>query len=163
MKTLQYKGGYPFYDGGYALRLKQFLEYFRRDQILILSDEDLFKYTTMTMRAIQKFLGLEWNNYWYVHKFPYDDHWGHPRFKGKVECCKQMVPELGCRFRNASALHFEPYNQQLMEMVNVSNKSPFEPPFRGFRNLSYKVECTNENPREAYDRKRRDSKYHGHC
>lgn len=50
-----------------------------------------------------------------------------------------------------------------MKMVNVSNKPPFEPPFRGFRDLSYKVECTNENPRVAYDRKRRDSKYQGHC
>jgi hypothetical protein len=115
------------------------------------------------MRSIQKFLGLEWNYYWYAHELPYDDHWGHPRFKGKVACCKEMVPELGCIFRNASALHFEEFNKELMKLVNVSNKSPYEPPFRGFRELAYKVECTEESPRDLYDRKIHNSKFRGHC
>ena len=151
--------GYPFYDGGYAKQLEYFLQYFRRDQILIISDEDLFKNTIDIMRSIQMFLGIKWDKYWHDHPFPFDDHWGHPRFVGKVYCCKRMLPDLGCIFRNASALHFEPYNQQLMKMVNVSNKSPFEPPFRGFGSLSYSVACTNEDPREVYDRKIRDYGY----
>lgn len=74
-----------------------------------------------------------------------------------------MVPELGCRFRNISAVRFEEFNQELMQMVNVPNKSPFEPPFHGFRDLAYNVACTNENPREVYNRKIHDSNYKDHC
>ena len=119
----------------------------------------MFKNTADVMKAIQLFLGIKWDNYWHDHPFPFDDHWGHPRFTGKVYCCKRMLPELGCKFRNISAVHFEEYNQELMKMVNVSDKSKFEPPFLGFGKSAYKVPCTNEDPRELYNKKIRDYGY----
>lgn len=147
---------YPFYDGGYASQLRIFLNYFRRDQILILSDELLFVDHHKAMNVIQHFLGLNWNNYWYKHPFPFDDHWGTPRFKGKVQCCKTYVPELGCQFRNDTAKRFEVYNQELYRLVNVSNKNKLEPPFKGFRNLAYNEHCIN-NPRDAFNSKIRNA------
>ena len=46
-----------------------------------------------------------------------------------------------------------------MKMVNVSDKSKFEPPFLGFGKSAYKVACTNEDPRELYNKKIRDYGY----
>jgi hypothetical protein len=149
----QKSNGYPFYIGGYAEQLKLFLQYFRRDQILILSDEELFRDHHKAMNSIQKFLGLNWNYWWYRHPFPHDDHWGHPRFKGKIQCCKDYVPQLGCQFRNATALRFKGYNEDLLKLVNVTTKNRFEPLFKGFGDLAYKVACVNSDPREVYSKK----------
>lgn len=54
-ERLKARQTYPFYDGGYAKQLTLFLQYFRRDQILILSDEELFRDHHKAMHSIQNF------------------------------------------------------------------------------------------------------------
>ncbi len=88
--------------GRYAEQLARWLEFFPREQLLILTAEDFFSRTAEAMTTAQRFLGLsEIGGRGYpVHR--------KGRYKEKVDVSREELAD-----------YFRPYNQELEELLKM--------------------------------------------
>jgi hypothetical protein len=96
-------------SGMYVEQLKQFLKYFRRDQILVLSSSAIFHNSSAMMGSIAGFLDIEKAPVW-SGPFPHDDHL--ESFQKILECIKTYTPKLDCSFKEELASFYKPLNEQ---------------------------------------------------
>lgn len=118
-------------DSHYIDQINNFLDYFRRDQLLILSFESLVSRTPNLMRSIANFYGIE-------------NIWGPnvtlPHVNEHITDLK-LTCETYRKLRN----HFAPYDDRLYHFMTASNKTmarpSMEPPFPKFESI-VKTKCT---------------------
>ena len=151
----------------YVSLISEFCKTFRRNQLLVLSDEYLFQNTPAAMGKIAAFLGLPfptaaWGN---NQKLPKWDHFVHPMFHHSrvfVECVKAHVPHPDCDFiakltefnreGNAQLYTHMKLSQQGRHLQDGKDKAhPAEPPFPPFPTVSgTKLHCVTD-ARAAYN------------
>jgi hypothetical protein len=88
--------------GAYVTQIKRWLDFFPREQMLILKNEDLKKHPDEVMKSIFAFLGLS------------DYHPSLPR-EDKHSNYKPMSAETRARLVE----YFRPYNRQLEELLDI--------------------------------------------
>ncbi|UCD30635.1 MAG: sulfotransferase domain-containing protein [Planctomycetota bacterium] len=87
--------------GIYADQLTRWFEYFPREQILILSSEDLRTDTSGVFKAVQDFLGLP--------------HWEPPAFKKHLS--RKYTKKLDAETRKRLVKYFIPHNKRLYNLL----------------------------------------------
>ena len=85
--------------GDYLMQIKEFMKYFRRDQIFIINSNYAFKQTADAMEKIRVFLELDPYQPWETEPFPHDDHLGSTLNSDNPECVLSHVPLMDCDFR----------------------------------------------------------------
>lgn len=113
---------HPGFDDAESLSL--FLKYFRRDQIMVLNAEMMFKQTTTVMGAIAAFLNISYIPVW-NGPFPHDDHHQHPRYRNILKCCQNFVPDLDCSFVGPLMDRYTPINNRLYSILNETRPMTF--------------------------------------
>jgi hypothetical protein len=116
---------FPLEVGHYTGHLKRWLQYFRRDQILVLNFEHMLHNTSATVRSITQFLGLR-----YAFSpslvLPHDNR-------------AQVPTVLDCATRDALRKVYQPHIEALYAVMDKGvGKPSSEPPFGRFEEV---VEC----------------------
>jgi len=129
-------------NGDYVRQLQNYLTYFRRDQLLILSSSALFKNSSSVMDTISKFLDIEFPSIW-SGPFPHDDHLG--AFANIIECISKYTPKLSCSYKQELARYYEPLNKEFYNLVMETKPfaSKYEPDFEPFGDEWKTVKCVD--------------------
>jgi Sulfotransferase domain len=129
--------------GDYAGQLKDFMRYFRRDQILVLNSQMVFTQTAAAMEAVRTFLGVKAFSKWDTEPFPHEGHIEMAEDATDPECIYRHVPPLDCDFRDALAEHYSGSNKELEQWMKSTKgyAHPAEPDFESFRSEYKNVSC----------------------
>jgi hypothetical protein len=137
--------------GRYVTQLSQFIQYFNRNQILIINSESLFSNSTIHMESIRNFLNLPRYKPW-EGKFPREEHIGYATQVDLIDCVLKHIPALDCDFRDLLGQYYYPYNKNLDNWImKTPNRSKDELPFNTFGEDHKKVACV-EDARELFEK-----------
>lgn len=136
--------------GEYVRYLKIFVQYFRRNQILVLNSNLLFTDSHLLMPSIAKFLNIKMSTLW-APPFPKIDHIDH-HIKSP-SCVMRAIPLLDCRLRDQLGEYYRPMNAELERWLaeTRSQAPPSEPPFDSFGDNFKNLSCVNDS-RAAYNK-----------
>jgi hypothetical protein len=136
--------------GNYVEQLTLFTEVFRRDQLLVLNSNMMFRDPQRVLETIRRFLEVPRVKAW-RQSFPHDDHLNAMRFKGMVECLRKHTPRLDCGLRDTLADYYDPLNVELYRWLNrTRHDNPIEPFFRPFGDDFKNISCVAD-ARIAFD------------
>jgi len=150
----------------YAALISEFCKTFRRNQLLVLSDEYLFHNTPAAMGKIAAFLGVHFPTAtWGGQQLPNFDHFTNKVFhhsKAFIDCVKAHVPHPDCDFIAKLAAYTRRSNVQLYTHIKVSHQGqqqggggaahPAEPPFKPFPDVSAQSMHCVEDARASYNK-----------
>jgi len=149
--------------GRYVTQLSQFIQYFNRNQILIINSDSLFSNSTQHMESIRNFLNLPKYKPWETGKFPKEEPYLYAMQLNLIECVLKHVPALDCDFRDLLGQYYHPYNKKLDEWIDkTTNRSKEELHFPTFGQDHKKLDCVAD-ARALYEKilskeRERDSK-----
>jgi len=136
-------------SGRYVEQLEHFIRNFKRDQILIISSDAVFKNSSAVMDSVSGFLGVKkidaWNG-----PFPHDDHLGRAEWRNMVDCIVSHIPKLDCKLRDELAEYYQPWNTELelwMEKTKP-DASKWEPTFIPFGDSWKNIKCVDDARKE---------------
>jgi len=133
-------------SGRYVEQLEMFVQYFKRNQILVLNSGTVFKNSTRVMEVVSEFLGLQFIDVW-KESFPHDDHLSGKKFQGILDCTISHIPQFDCHHRDEMAQYYEPWNQRLYDFMKKTKSQAFpeEPDFPSFGDEWKKIKCINDS------------------
>lgn len=136
------------FAGDYVTHLKEFVKYFRRDQLLIINSDMCFKKSPVVMRAVAKFLDIEFTKRW-GGPFPHEAH--TEDFKN-ITCIEEHTPLIDCDVRDKLNSYYNERNEELYKWLNDDAKPAMEPKFLTFSDTSgrEKKGCV-EDSRKSFD------------
>jgi hypothetical protein len=128
-------------------QLKDFMKFFKRDQILVINSKMAFTKTHETMEIIRRFLGVEKCEAWETQPFPHDDHLGSTNNYDDPQCVFKHIPKMDCDMRDLLAKHYESTNKELYQWLDETRKDapPMEPPFEPFGKAYQNVTCVEDS------------------
>ena len=137
--------------GRYIDHIKEFLHYFRRDQLLVLSSQAVFDDASSIMKKIYKFIDVPEEKVVQQVVLPRTNHFIETGTAFET-CAIHHIPEMDCFYRDQMGKYYEPYNQKLYAWIKESknladeNEPKFGPPFE-----SYTLAPCVKNARRDFD------------
>lgn len=132
--------------GDYITQLLQFMKYFRREQLFVMSSNHAFKNTHLAMEQIREFLGLQKWSRWDTDPFPHDDHTASTQNSDDPECVFRHIPQMDCDFRDMLAEHYSSTNLALDKWLHDTKGEgpPSEPVFESFGDSFQSISCVED-------------------
>ena len=134
--------------GDYVYQLKEFMKYFRRDQMFVMNSNHAFRKTHDAMERIRQFLNIDPWGRWETEPFPHDDHLGSTNMADDPECVFKHIPKLDCDFRDLLYEHYSTTNTALETWFKNTHKDGSapsqEPPWEPFGDSYLNISCVQD-------------------
>ncbi len=148
--------------GDYVYQVKEFMKYFRRDQLFVMNSNHAFRKTHEAMESIRQFLDVEKWPKWETDPFPHDDHLGSTNNSDDPECVFRHIPKMDCDFRDLLAEHYSSTNAALDTWFKNTKKDgsapPEEPAWEPFGDSYKNISCVADARGELDEIIKKDTK-----
>ena len=136
--------------GRYVEQLENFLKYFRRNQIMIISSAAIFKDSTEILERVRKFVGAQ-PDPTFTQQLPHIEHASQTGIAFEL-CALRHIPSLDCSYRDKMGSYYAPYNDKLYTWVDATkaDADPNEPEFSPLFE-DYKASPCVNNARQDYN------------
>ena len=123
--------------GRYVEQLENFVKYFRRSQIFVVSSAAIFKDSTDILERIRKFIGAQPDPA-FSQQLPHIEHASQTGIAFEL-CAVRHIPQLDCGYRDKMGAYYTPYNEKLYNWVEATkaeadpNEPEFSPLFEDYK------------------------------
>ena len=115
--------------GRYVEQLDNFLKYFSRNQIMVISSAAIFKDSVEILERIRKFVGAQPDPS-LSQQLPHIEHASQTGIAFEL-CALRHIPQLDCSYRDKMGAYYTPYNEKLYSWMESTkaDADPNEPEF----------------------------------
>ena len=123
--------------GRYVEQLDNFLKYFRRNQIMVISSAAIFKDSVDILERVRKFIGTA-PDASFTQQLPHIEHASLTGIAFEL-CALRHIPQIDCSYRDKMGAYYSPYNEKLyswMESTKAeadTNEPEFSPLFEDYK------------------------------